>query len=492
MSREVVRHSDGTVEEYESDGVAIVRYARWPLVVSTIAALGFGAFAYIDTVQRERRRPEMAGVEVVAGSENADPTQLPAADSVTAQPSGDYGSGVAATNSYVDPVTGVTVIKMSDSITTDSTHAWIDYWGGGLMISHPWSDPGDDCGDATDVCYTLFWHVDAFGPLLTVYNYTDNTFPRTTLAVSPINGTNLSFAFSNDPSTPRIAYTLDGSELNRYDTDEDVNAEANAGTNFPHSPATAFGGSGVWLTNDTNDDRFCWQDLVDTGPGLCWDESSDTEIFTYNQSTDNINEASISLTGTYAMAAENVAGEFTAVAYDLSTGNPKDTLESGPKYTHGQPGLEDYVFAVDGDNYALYYAALVDGSPPAFDTIYIGSPFEYYHALPPSVTATGTGVTWRMAGSGQGTGAAQWHIVIPYSVSITNAGGKCQRYVCWIRGDTEEVRLVLYPDHISSGGDPTVAPYGQMSPDGKLFLFHSNSEDASGLTNVYLAIMPTA
>ena len=168
----------------------------------------------------------------------ADPTLLPRA---TGQhPAiGTYGRSLAAGQTYVDPNSGVTVLKLtSASVPSANGGMYHGYSEGGPNISQPWT------GTDGQVYYTAKvggWLVDIRSSTFTSLNWRRVSY-----------GGEIGFAFSLNPATPRIAYVINGKRVDRYNTA--TNAIENTG-GWPWNISAA--GTGVdWLQSQLNDTWF--------------------------------------------------------------------------------------------------------------------------------------------------------------------------------------------------------------------------------------------
>jgi uncharacterized protein YjdB len=168
---------------------------------------------------------------------NADPTLLPRATSQHPG-AGTYGRNLAAGQTYVDPVTGVTVMKLtSASVPVANGGMYHGYSEGGPNISQPWT------GTDGQTYYTVKvggWLVDIRYSTFTTLNWRRVDYDG-----------EIGLAFSMNPATPRIAYLADWNtkRVNRYNTA--TNAIENTG-NWPWIISAA-GNSAQWLQTQLND-----------------------------------------------------------------------------------------------------------------------------------------------------------------------------------------------------------------------------------------------
>ena len=165
----------------------------------------------------------------------ADPTLLPRATG-QGPVSGGYGRWLAAGRTYVDPNSGVTVLKLTDASTPlFNDGMYHGYSEGGPNISQPWTGPDGA------VYYTV-----KVGPWLVDVDYqsfTPGNWRRVTYWGE------IGFAFSLNPATPRIAYLVNDRHVDRYNT------ATNAVENTGHWPwvISAPGDYPQWLQTQLND-----------------------------------------------------------------------------------------------------------------------------------------------------------------------------------------------------------------------------------------------
>jgi hypothetical protein len=118
---------------------------------------------------------------------------------------GTYGRTLGAGQTYTDPNTGVTVLKLTDASTpTSNSGMYHGYSEGGPMISQPWT--GSD-GETYYTAAVSTWLVDIRYSTLTTTNWRRVSY-----------GGEIGIAFSLNPATPRIAYVISGGRVDRYNT----------------------------------------------------------------------------------------------------------------------------------------------------------------------------------------------------------------------------------------------------------------------------------
>ena len=118
---------------------------------------------------------------------------------------GTYGRSLAAGQTYVDPLTGVTVLKLTDAATPSANSGmYHGYSEGGPMISQPWT--GSD-GETYYTAVVGGWLVDIKYSSLQPTNWRHVSYWG-----------EIGFAFSLNPATPRIAYVGSSTQVDRYNT----------------------------------------------------------------------------------------------------------------------------------------------------------------------------------------------------------------------------------------------------------------------------------
>ena len=200
-----------------------------------------GASLWALTPSACRQATDSGGGGGFIPGDTADPTQLPAA---TGQhpAAGNYGRTLNAGQTYVDPNSGVTVLKLTSATVPEANGGmYHGYSEGGPNISLPW------VGTDSQTYYTAKvsnWLVDIRISTMTPVNWRQITYDG-----------EIGIAFSLNPATPRILYKIsDGGtkRVDRYNTA--TNAVENTG-NWPWI-AGATGSNMDWLQNNLNDEWF--------------------------------------------------------------------------------------------------------------------------------------------------------------------------------------------------------------------------------------------
>lgn len=392
------------------------------------------------------------------------PLLLPVADG-TDIGAGTYGRTLEAGQSYTDPVTGVSVYKVTDSdYPVSNVRAYHDYAGQGPEISLPWTSGGH-------VFYTLqfatwtttYWLID--------FNYTNRAFSN--LRAGPVRDHDLGFSFSTVTSTPRIAYYLSGGVLNRYDTE--ANALANTG-NFPHDPVASSLNDGQWLSHSVNDSIFGWH-TPNGAYGVVWNAVTDTELWAYSASS-VVNEFVVDYDGAYIYVSSNDA----TVKLDIVRTSDGANL-GAPTDDRG------VVHIAAGRSLAIMGDPDTSGGP------------AYYYVVPSNQTdeVFAAGGVWLDAdmlvhNSGHwvqsnSSGLSQWFLTSPYVASGGANTGDLSLYISYVRPDGQ-ARLVAWHDGVWTGAaEYNEIPFATSSPDGRLVMWNSNMNN-SGRSDVFIAVVP--
>jgi hypothetical protein len=165
----------------------------------------------------------------------ADPTKLPLATGQRPA-AGAYGRNLAGGQTYVDPNTGVTVLKLtSASVPASNGGMYHGYSEGGPNISQPWT--GTD-GETYYTAKVGEWLVDIRYSTFTSLNWRRVDYWG-----------EIGLAFSLNPATPRIAYLVNDKRVDRYNTA--TNATENTGR-WPWNIGAA-GDYPQWLQTQVND-----------------------------------------------------------------------------------------------------------------------------------------------------------------------------------------------------------------------------------------------
>lgn len=372
----------------------------------------------------------------------ADPTLLPRATGQRPA-AGSYGRNLAAGQTYVDPNSGATVLKLtSASVPVANGGMYHGYSEGGPNISQPWT------GTDGQIYYTAKvgeWLVDVRYSALTTLNWRRVNYDG-----------EIGFAFSLNSATPRIAYVVNGKRVDRYNTA--TNAIENTG-NWPWNVSAA--GTGVdWLQSQLNDTWFVA--MIQSNSTVVAFRPSDgvQRAFTEGAAGVSIDEPHIDREFPYVYLSTNSSVQNKIV--NLETGaytNPRD-----PSGING----DDHASPMRGKIVALTWMA------NGFVSVdYLGN-VRATGAVNPSPT------DW----SGDWHQAAQWVFNNPneyFVVDQWRGGGNNPIYLGMIGfvslgGD---VRLLAASDATGTSYTSGGQPHPTLSPDGKFVMWVTNMNGSS-------------
>jgi len=390
-------------------------------------------------------------VVVPPASAVTDPTLLPLA---TGQHpvAGTYGRDLAANQSYLDPLSGATVLKLTDaSVPNANAGVYHGYSEGGPNISLPW------VGADGHTYYTAYI---AAGWLVDIRL---DTFTSSNWRAAPTRG-ETRFTFSLNPATPRIAYyrtITEGRTINRYNTA--TNQLANAGI-FPYAPS-AVGEELVWLQVNLND-----QWLV-----AMFNSNSTTVAVRLSDRLERIIPP-----GDHDVDEPHIDREYPLVY--VSTNDVQNliiNLETGEVVSENDPSnadVADHAAPLRGKVVAINWA--VDGI------------VSIDHLGNVTVAVTPSPTDWH----GDSHLAGQWVFNNPSEYFIVDQWQRFGDYPIYngmigfvsISGD---VRLLAA--HDATGGEYETGgqPHPTISPDGKLVMWTSNM-NGSGRFDVFVARVP--
>lgn len=427
----------------------------------------------------------MYGIPVSEGVEGevADPTQLELAEDGSPGPTpaaGDYGRSLSSGQTYLDPLTGVTVLKVTDSSNpTGNTGdgAGHGYASGGPRISQAW------VADSVTY-YTLFvedgpsgnsWLVDLRYDTMALSNWR---------AFGTIGETG--FAWSMHPDTPRIAYIPDpavSKRYHRYDTEAMANADTG---NWPWNIAAA-GTGPIWVQTQLNDTYFALQ--LNSVPAIVvFNPATGAEIVLTEAeiqavvATAALDEFHIDkeepyiMTVTGAAEADKVVWKLDTDAASIATDSTHIILTSHSDTMRGvfcgsvrsglSSGFHTYDFSTDTPDHVV----TVNG--------WHSSSNEFYHC--------GNWVMNQRAGE-------QWMVGDRFTNDDANSKLRAGM-IGWIEINTGEVRILCSHDCVGSA----YARYPQVacSMDGKLVVWTSDMNLDAGTSttrkDIFVAKMPVS
>jgi hypothetical protein len=377
----------------------------------------------------------------------ADPTLLPPATGQSPV-SGTYGRNLAAGQTYVDPNTNVTVLKLtSASVPTSNGGMYHGYSEGGPNISQPWT--GTD-GQVYYTAKVAGWLVDIQYSAMTTTNWRSVSADGETL-----------FAFSMNPATPRIAFMVNGKRVERYNTA--TNAVENTGS-WPWV-ITASGNYPVWLQTQLNDK---WLTLMLNSNGT---------VVSF-RTADGFQRVTTASAAGVEMDEPHLDREFPVVY--LST--------DGPVYNKIQNlDTGDYIIPtnqsiVGDDHNAPLRGKIVGLSWPADAVVSVSYTGQTV------VESTGSPTDW----SGDWHMAGQWVFDNPDQYFVVDQWQGTRNYpirkgmIGFMSGN--DTRLLAA--HDAQGNSYTGGqPHPTLAPDGKLVMWTTNMNN-SGRYDAFMARVP--
>ena len=387
-----------------------------------------------------------------------DPTLLPAATGQTPAP-GTYGRDLEAGQTYVDPNTNVTVLKLTGaSLPSDNPGVNHGYSEGGPSISQPW------VGADGHVYYSIhMWH----GWLVDV-RY--DTFEASNWRRAPSHG-EISFAFSLNPATPRIAYVVtdfDGKRVDRYNTA--TNQIENTGR-WPWI-ASAPGQFLAWLQTNVND-TWVVGFLNSNQTTVAFRPSDGLERSITTESTGQItNEPHLDREFPIVYLARGAGQPVAQQIVNLETGaltNPPDPL--GINSDGHTATLRGRAVAVTFDGNGIVQTTR-DGVVSM--------------AVSPSpVDANGDSHLagqWVFNNPSDYFVIDQWFRDVPHPIR--------QGMIGFVSPTTGDQRILVAHDAVGSSYETGGQPHPTISPDGKLVMWTTNM-NGSPRFDVFVARVPT-
>jgi len=364
--------------------------------------------------------------------------------------------------SYNDPVTGVKVWKVTSSTTPIANpHAGHDYADGPNEVSRGWG-PNNNT-------HTILFYAGTPG-VGSPYYLVDFTrgvgfsnYRQLPAAAQPAR--DLCFSFSSVAGQERIAYVINGNQLERFNT-ATMQVE-----NTGFFPLT--GTFQQWLHQDKNDVWFVG--LQDGSTAFAWN-SQTNQLLTHAESW--LNEARLEHDGRY-IALTNTNN--TIRLWDLATNT------FGPTQS-------------DPINIWLGHNANLRGMWVTTD-VNASAPFDLDRYYPSGGQIVKTRFLTNSAGAGVhhagnwvqsdaelgGNLNRQWSFVGGVDNDAFTATALWKQAIGVMRADGSDSRLLVH----HYGTNPTYAedPFVKPSPDGKVVIFDSNML-GSGRFDVFVAEMP--
>lgn len=412
-----------------------------------------------------------AVVSVLTGTvTKADPTKLPLANGQVRNATFAYGRNLAAGQTYIDPVTGVTVLKLtSATYPVANTAAMKGYATSGPRISQPW------VGSDGHTYYTI-----ALDSPNGFIDLRYDTFASSNFRDPGINCAEVDMAFSLNQATPRHCFSFTGGNvLRRYDT---ATGNEVVGNGFPK---TISGQSSIrWLQTQLND---TW---------IAFMNNSNHVYLAYKPSTNVVRTMTGARSG---LTHDELHLDLLNPIVYLSTDNEPnanapwnletDTLNktaNGVVFQsddHCTPGL-GFVggmghWQANGGAYT-YQGDINKGTHIILTTAeYHSANADFYH-----------NGAWCMNTRGPNV-VDQWFVTSREFQD--NAGTKIRRYaLAFVKADGSQLRLIGHHDSSGNSGD-TYFKWSKpsLSPDGKLLMWTSDM-NGSNRTDVFVAKIPVS
>ena len=381
-----------------------------------------------------------------------DPTLLPKATSQRPM-AGTYGRNLAAGQTYIDPNTGVLVLKLtSASVPNSNGGVYHGYSEGGPFLSQQW------VGTDGNTYYTAYL---ASGWLVDI-RY--DTFASSNWRTVPIDG-EINFAFSLNPATPRIGYYIDDGNnktIHRYNTATNSNADTGI---FPYTTSAA-GSSLSWLQVNLNDGWLVG--MLNSNSTIVGVRISDGLERIIPRGTNDVDEP-------------HIDREFPIVY--ISTNNQQNivvNLETGAVVPETDPqgvDVADHEAPLRGKVVAVQWTVngIISTSRTGNVTV----------AVTPSPTDWSG--DWHMAGQWVWNNPSEYFLLDQWANNGNYAIRQGMIGLVSIAGD---VRLLVAHNATGTGYDTGGQVHPTFAPDGKLVMWTSNMS-GSGRYDVFVARVPT-
>ncbi len=380
----------------------------------------------------------------------ADPTLLPLA---AGQSIPSTTPAVAGGGSYLDPVSGVRVWRATSENYPCAGNTGLRYhdYGDTNQISHEWGD-----GYQTILIRTCgeYYLVD-FKRGVGFTNWRK-------FAPGAQPDSDLSFIFSSNPATPRIAYIINNGSLIRYNTG------ANQVENTGNFPKTAWGAR-AWLQSDINDIWFVANGASQTS---CMAWNSQTNV-SQEKTTPNYDECHLENRGRYV---ELITGGRGVVAWDLQNDTVKP-FDPPTGRTFHMASSSGYFTSVDvdtGGGRTPYYR--MDPATGAGILIYDNAQFGYDWS---AFHHSGNWVNQ------EAPDERQWFLISTYGANTS--GAFLKHAIGFMRLDGSDIRFLAHT--YNEIVDYFKLPRAMISPNGKLVVFDSEFRGAGG-GDVYVVEVP--
>jgi hypothetical protein len=397
-----------------------------------------------------------------------DPTLLPVATLLQSPLVAAYTllnvPGLPAGGSYQDPTTNVKIYKLTSATFPTTGYSWThSYSEGGDEVSLPHTG-----GTRTIHLYTgagFHWLID-FTPGVGVSN------PRMLDGVlKPWVET--AFAFSNNPTTPYIAYVGTAGGIRKFDVRTMTEV---VGSGWPLLNET----NANWFHQSANDAFFVWMRGVRSTPVVGYEPSTGT-LKTYVGTGYNMIEPRVDRGGRYVGISLNTPNVNGAIFWDWQA--------NSVVWVH--PGDPAAPFAHIASLKRRWLGVQWNEGPypPPF--------YRIYPDVPSSVMDLGTGLTdpanaTQVHGSGNWIQNPadlrdQWAVFLHYGSLVPTGTWLAPGGMVLI---TENGQRRLLGHSYNTSANYTFSSFAKFSPDGNYVLFTSDM-NGSARSDVFLAELPT-
>ena len=405
--------------------------------------------------------------ENLVGQPKADPKMLPAATGQTLSTPG-YLASLAGGANTTDPLTGVTIIKLTandtpqhegfNNVRCSNHHAQV------CSVSLPWGASGEmrtvsiavrsrNIANANPFTRPYLLDVDTVALTTSNYRSMDTLW----------EGSNSFAAIAFSPISPRIVYTTGDDKIAKFDTSTDAFLTEG---NFPKTIADVGRGSILFVTPDEGM-------FVITAYNRLWFKFWETGPNTVHCATSaRVGQGGMTPAGTWGWETEddpNVHMKFRVTVDGCTTFTPS------PEFRYSHPAGVDR-FCVGG---------------------FASGGFVRMHAYDMS-----DNTQFDLGADGDPVGGSRhmfgnWTIDQPdppwIGISTFTSFAKMVKCIGYIevKPNPVDARILCHTD--SEGVDfNTDQPHASCSPDGKVVVWQSSMNNAGGRSDVFMALVPTS
>ena len=402
-------------------------------------------------------------------AQTPDPTLLPVATTSQVPLTAAYNAvnvpGIAAGGSYLDPLTGVKVYKLTSSAFPTPGFSW----------THAYAEGGDEVSLPLNASGTRTIHAYTTGGMHWLFDFTPGigvSNPRnlSTSAFPPFG--DLSVAFSNNSATPYYMYVSDGPTVHRVDLRTMTEA---TGGGWPVTGET----DAIWLHQSENDTFFTWMRGANGSTVVGYEPATST-LKTYTNA--GLNEPRIDRDGSNRSVCISMSTpQNQALFWDwrnnvITWSSPTAPYGGEPPVAH-QASLRGYWIGVDWN-------------------ISLPWPFFKISATPNSIVDPLPGGSSQAGGHCDGNWIQhptnpddQWYECYYYGSLMppANYGALAPGGILFATANGQR-RILAHLYNTST--NYTFYSFAKLSSDGSYVLFTSDM-NGSGRSDLFLAEMPT-